>query len=295
MSQRFHPGEPATDGMRRIAIAQIEAARTDLALADRTEAVHELRKRCKKIRALLRLLRPALGARYTTENAYFRDLARSLGAVRDAQVRVETFDKLMQAYEGAIDRRHYQALRPKLCAAAETATGQADQQAIAEADAALASARDRVADWALSDDGFDAIGPGLKKTLADMNKQGRRARRKPRTTRLHEWRKCVKHHRHHCEMLHEVWPEPMTVRIDQLKRLSDELGDDHDLAELALALAIPDNALRIRHSDALQALIAERRAALQRQALVTGRRFAVEPAKRFTRRTAGYWRIAAGN
>lgn len=55
---------------------------------DPSEAVHDARKRFKKIRALLRLVRDQLGEDvYQSENACFRALGRRLSDVRDAQVR----------------------------------------------------------------------------------------------------------------------------------------------------------------------------------------------------------------
>src|SRR3954471_12662774 len=55
--------------------------------ARRDETVHEVRKSLKRLRALLRLLRHALGPdEYRRENRALRDTARPLGEVRDAKV-----------------------------------------------------------------------------------------------------------------------------------------------------------------------------------------------------------------
>ena len=48
--------------------------------------VHDVRKRCKKVRGLLRLVRPGLGPDYRRANADVRDAARELSSLRDAHV-----------------------------------------------------------------------------------------------------------------------------------------------------------------------------------------------------------------
>jgi uncharacterized coiled-coil DUF342 family protein len=59
---------------------------------DPHETVHEVRKRCKETRATLRLVRELLPT-YSDENAHYRDAARRLSYIRDAQVLSETFEE----------------------------------------------------------------------------------------------------------------------------------------------------------------------------------------------------------
>ena len=59
--------------------------------------VHETRKALKRLRALLVLLRPELGAkRYARENAALRDCGRRLAGARDAEVMLGTLDSLVR-------------------------------------------------------------------------------------------------------------------------------------------------------------------------------------------------------
>ena len=52
----------------------------------------------KKLRSALKLVRPVLGEKaYRRENERFRDVARELSDVRDAQVRAETVEALARA------------------------------------------------------------------------------------------------------------------------------------------------------------------------------------------------------
>jgi CHAD domain-containing protein len=63
------------------------------------EAVHDTRKRLKRLRAALRLERSAIGDEtYRRENAAFRDLGKRLSAPRDAMVLIETLDELTDRF-----------------------------------------------------------------------------------------------------------------------------------------------------------------------------------------------------
>ncbi|MFO7549934.1 MAG: CHAD domain-containing protein, partial [Haliea sp.] len=90
MSFRFKRGESAGDGIRRMAREQMDRALEDIADSDidRHDTLHQMRKRCKKIRALLRLARGDLDNScqvYQRENECFREAARSLSSFRDAE------------------------------------------------------------------------------------------------------------------------------------------------------------------------------------------------------------------
>src|SRR5262249_59732979 len=80
MSFQLRPGEPLRKTTRRIVRKQIDAALEELTGANkgpRDEAVHEARKSLKRVRAVLRLVRPVIGEKaYRRENTCFRDAAR---------------------------------------------------------------------------------------------------------------------------------------------------------------------------------------------------------------------------
>ena len=81
----------------------------------RDEAVHEARKSFKKVRALLRLVRPVIPAQhYRQENTACRDAARPLTEVRDAKVLIETLDQLAQHFADRIRGRSFASVREEL-------------------------------------------------------------------------------------------------------------------------------------------------------------------------------------
>src|SRR3954447_10069692 len=97
-SYRFLEGEPVPDAVRRIAHGRIDHALDELrgqTDSSTEETVHEERKDMKKLRALLRLARDELGDNvYRRENTCFRDVARELSGVRDADVMLGTLKRL---------------------------------------------------------------------------------------------------------------------------------------------------------------------------------------------------------
>ena len=70
MSYRFEPGEKVERGVKRMAREQIDKALAEIDSdeLDVHERVHQVRKRCKKLRAIARLVRPALGSQYAGIN-----------------------------------------------------------------------------------------------------------------------------------------------------------------------------------------------------------------------------------
>ena len=83
MAYHLKTGERVPDGIRRTAREELESAANQLegrAGATRDEAIHEARKSIKKVRGVLRLMRPELGETYGAESARLD----FIGQVKDA-------------------------------------------------------------------------------------------------------------------------------------------------------------------------------------------------------------------
>ena len=105
MGYQLHPGRPIQDEVRRIADRQFEQAIEGLrAVGDpeSDEVVHTARRHIKKIRALLRLVRPAMGDRYDSVTLRLRAVSRMLAPVADGQAVVETLTRLVERYPGQL-------------------------------------------------------------------------------------------------------------------------------------------------------------------------------------------------
>jgi len=293
---RLKMQESTEASVQRIAIEQIERAQS--ALRDRADdpvnAIHVLRQRCKKLRALLRLVRPALGdKRYRKENRRFRDLARRVAGNRDDQVLVETFERLLNLHAAELDRRHYSAIRRKLVARRDATLEGADTPDWEALASALSDARDAVAGWTLASQDYAAVSGGLVGSYTQAREALREARRTPSTAAHHEWRKRVKYHRHHCELLRPLWTAAFKMRAQEAHRLSDLLGEDHDLAMLGLALDAEDmQRIGPERREALSRLVGRRRHTLQGDAEALGQRLFAESPKALNKRVECYWQIA---
>ena len=82
---------------------------------DADEAMHNARKRFKRVRALLKLVRREIGEKsYQRENARFRDAGRPLTEVRDARILLDTFDDLVKRLTPKVPSRSLAAARRTL-------------------------------------------------------------------------------------------------------------------------------------------------------------------------------------
>jgi len=295
MAYRFQAQETIPTGIKRIANEQIELSiyrLTDELEVDRTEAIHSARKHFKKLRALVRLVRDQVGqAAYKRENRCFRDAGRELSALRDAEVRIETLDALIEHYQDAIVPDQFQGIRQVLVAgynATQKSEGPTDQE-IGTIVADLNAAQARIQAWTIPDQ-WQALQGGLHRVYQRGYKAFLRAWDPPTAERLHEWRKRVKYLWYHLRILAPIWPETLAVMKQQAKALSDLLGDDHDLAVLrAFIVAAPAAFTDDEQLGLLLALIQLRQLELQNQAYFLGQRLYAEKPQAFCDRMAVYW------
>ncbi|WP_370327012.1 CHAD domain-containing protein [Euzebya sp.] len=209
------------------------------------EGVHEARKSCKKIRAVARLCRDALGDAYRDVNAEFRDAAATLSDVRDGWTLVETTDRLTGLDDDAgshdlLDAGPLRRLRERLCDRYLTLRQQADEEGrLQVALEALEAAASRIEAWPLDDDLAPAA---LQPSIERVYGRGRRwwealadtVGEDPHATthEWHQWRKRAKYLWYHVRLLTPVWPAVMEGVADDLDGLCDDLGEDHDLGVL---------------------------------------------------------------
>src|SRR5262249_26149610 len=99
------------------------------------------------------------------------------------------------------------------------------------------------------------------------------------------------------QILQPVWAEMMEEFVSQADHLGDLLGDDHDLAvQQQMITDEPDRFGDQETREVLLALIDQRRAELQQEAMLLGQRLFGDRPKEFTRRLKQYWKMwrAAG-
>jgi CYTH domain-containing protein/CHAD domain-containing protein len=273
------PGEPLGEGLRRLVREQIDAASDQLrgqAGSDPAEAVHEARKSFKRIRATLRLARDQLQPDvYEREIASFRDAGRRLSSARDSQVLLETLDSVCERYAKDLTASGFSATREMLVAELRAAEGRYGQNAEA-AEAVLKDlclARRRLPEWRFQHDDIAALASGFERIYRNGRRAVRAAAADQSDEHLHEVRKRTKELWHSAEILNPVAPEQTEKLILLAHRLSDLVGDDHDLAVLAEHIRQRgDRCADGTEQSSLQMLIARRRRKLQRRALRLGAR-----------------------
>lgn len=213
--------------LRRIAAGELDAALRRMGPgAIPAGDVHDIRKRVKKLRGLLRVLRPGFAA-FRRETDVLRDAAQSLSGLRDSAVRLATFDKL--ATGDGIDLAPLRAVL-----AAEQGAAAPDTEA---ARAALAALRDRAAGWKLRGEDRAVLTAGLGETRRRARRAMEAAVRDPSVDAMHDWRKRVKDHWYQARLMTPVWPAILAPLADLAGVLAEDLGDHHDLAVLADHLA----------------------------------------------------------
>ena len=292
-SFRFHDGEPVPDAISRITGELVAEARTQLDRPDAeavADAVHTARKRLKELRAVARLVRPEVGSGYGAANAVFRDAGRLVAGTRDSQALVDICVDLAGSTPGAM-AVDLGPVRAELARQRDAAVQRLvdDPGALERARALVDEGWGIVRRWELADD-FSTLAGGLAKTYTRAVAGFRRARDEPTTEHLHEWRKRVKYHRYHLELLEGIEPPLMVAWADRLHDLSDLLGDDHDLAVLrATVLDAPDRYGGAAVVDALRILTEGRRADLQSRAVALGARVTAEDADAVVDRIGRWW------
>jgi CHAD domain-containing protein len=300
MTYRFETDEAVIAGVQRIAHEQAERALAALDWSDADsdeiiEGVHDCRKRCKKLRGLVRLVRPALGDdRYRAANVAYRDAARALSPHRDAHALLSTFDDLVAANVHQFSGVNAQPVRAELARRADASTSSldADSDSVVRARELLGIGRAAIDRWTLSEDEWDAIGPGVAKTYGRGRSALSRVGEAPTTEQFHEWRKRVKYTWYHVRLLRPCAPSILRPEANRLHALSDALGDAHDLAVLREQMEQdPDAFGGMPTVEAVSVIVDGQRVELERRSVAVGRRMHAEPTKRFTRRLGTYWQV----
>jgi CHAD domain-containing protein len=291
MSFELDPDLSTTKAVRRVARKRLDRALELLASIDAgeadaiEEAVHDVRKRCKEVRSLARLIRPTIGdAAFDSFNSAVREAAAELGPIRDAHAVLATFGDLLEA-SGLSDDHQLAQLRSTRAEAADQATAEAaaDRARLERARRQLTRARRMSHAWSVPG-GFAGVAHGIE----TVYRRGRRAlsdaRDEPSDESMHEWRKSVKHLFHAMQLIEAAAPSVLTPMVEQLDHLGDALGDDHDLAVLVEQLG--------DDQDRVVELARAQQSELRQRAFRLGETLYAEKPAAFRRRIERYWKTS---
>lgn len=300
----LHAHQRLADGLRDAALQQFDQAIAGLTEGgDIDPAIHEARKAMKRIRAMLRLVRPVISHDvYRAENGILRDTARMIAPIRDGRVMVDTVRDLRERFALQLRPTALDGLEQALAARHQRtrAVLMHDHGAVRQTVYVLRSARARYASWPNEDDAvngrnaiphrYESVGKGLEATYRRGRDEMRTAIDHPTAEHFHLWRKRAKYLRHQTELLMPLWPEVLEGYAGTLHQLGEVLGAEHDLAELLrLVVHVPDLAADPIERSLLVALAQHRRREFQTTAITIGRRIYCERPGDFTRRHQAYW------
>lgn len=274
--------------VRAIGLEQVQKALAATEqVSDFDETVHSLRRRCKKLRGLLRMTQPHFKD-FSAHNAMVRDAADLLGGARDARVMVQTLDALIGDETGHAGAVEAIAARQFLVGRLEQLSQDADQseplQRFAVIFRKLESSIER---WKFDERGFTVIGDGLQQTYRQFRKLAAQADSDESPEVLHDWRKQAKYHGHHVTLLSKAAPDILGTRAKSVDRLGDYLGDHHNLAVLGDTL----REAGLDDIDAIEGAIAVKQHELWQSAIALGRQLAAERAPALRQRFSGYWQL----
>jgi CHAD domain-containing protein len=212
------------DGFLRIAREQIGKA---IAGAENNaespeRRVHEARRRCKKLRALFRLVQPDFSA-YETENSFVRDAARGLAAARDMRVTQNTYVELMAWAHRSVPSVANETASDG--SEGETAALQQFVERMRELDA-------RSSQWRLDGIGLGTLATGLQRTYRSGRDTRAHATHRRTDEAFHEWRKHAKYHWNQLGLIESCAAETIPSAHKCAGDLADQLGLHHDIAVL---------------------------------------------------------------
>lgn len=267
MSYRIDKTLPVGVAVRNVAAEETRKALETVAARDRPVEgrIHQLRKHCKKVRALARLVRPGF-VEFADTNTAFRDIARLVSEHRDARVMAKLVEHLAGADTSGGKVKQNPIVRWYRCRA-ELAE-QVSAPVLAWVEHLLANAAIEIEGWQVNgieiDDALEGFGAALQIVHERTDGIGDDSR----ADANHEWRKACKDHWYHLLLLEKVLPKRERHRLRQFDVIGELLGDAHDRSVLLRQLEELPGFLRNNVSVKRIAVVAHReRRALSRRAV----------------------------
>src|ERR1700740_3584946 len=103
--------------VRRIVLKELDIASSELHSVgdpESDEAIHDARRRLKKIRAVIRLVRPVMDSSYRAVDSDLRRVTHMLAPIADGQGVIVTLDELARHYRNVLPRKIVASIRSRL-------------------------------------------------------------------------------------------------------------------------------------------------------------------------------------
>ncbi len=199
------------------------------------DSIHEIRKTMKRVRALLKLFRTAIGEEtYQYENFLFRDISRSISDLRINSVNIKTLNTIIKSNKLKENERHFRDLVHELQIKhqeliKEMVFKQKVQRSISILLKSNKQKINKIPEFACE---FEMLASGLRRMHKRCLVNLHRAMSQPSAENVHNFRKPVKYLWNQMILLRPVWSSTIGQSIRHLDTLGERLGNEHDLAEL---------------------------------------------------------------
>jgi CHAD domain-containing protein len=262
---------------------------------DAEGSVHAVRKRIKRIRALVRLVGDERGKKaFAKIDARLQGSGKHFAHVRDAEVLVATLEKVKSGTHHKFKSAIVEGLHRRLVARRNAAMAKllGRSRPVDEISRSLKDVRRDVGDWKFGSD-WSVVSPGLMATYGAAQKALPAALADPSIENLHSWRKEAKFLWYQLQFLCVLKPRVISPLDKHLHELTNILGDDHDLAVLTQTVVEHREDWELAEfAVPLGAAILKDRIKLQERAFSLGRKMFSEPPADFAKRLHGRKRAA---
>ena len=285
MPYRFRSGESPADAVHRLIVERVRLARSRLKRAPDGDAVHEVRRDLKRLKALLEWVRPAV--RGPDLRRWLRVVERCssrLAEVRDAQVRLRSLSLVTASPR---DRGLPAGPRKRLARRLRREVSRHVHGV--RRGGRIRRLRDRLSGLLRE---FQAHGPsgwdgsmlqgGLRASHRLARRGLARARARPGSSTRHRWRRRIQRLSDQMAPLEPAASPAMAAWAAGLESLRARLGLEHDLWLLREFLRGPGrDVLASGDRERLLRVLRARRRKLAADALRLGRRLFLLPSSRF--------------
>ncbi len=256
-------------------------------------SIHESRKSCKRIRAVLKMIRDEMGySNYYRENSFYRHLAGRMSGSRDDYVLLQCIENLARKRPEAFNEDALRPIKKLLSHRIKEATDQFNSQwgGFDHVIKDLEEAEKRILHCCSLRNDFAAMERGLRRIYRRGYRYNRSGQRGESMEEFHEYRKNTKYLLHQIELISPVYPKVMNAYAASLRKHAEQLGDTRDLDRLNLFLEqIPEGTLHPAPMEDLQELIRVRKRKRLKKIFRRSSLLYAEKPKRFIQRLEAYW------
>lgn len=289
MSYQLRRNQSLGANLRRICRRQVERA-LEIVRGEKEAndtPVHQTRKYLKKARAVLQMVTDEIGrACFKDQDHRFRDVARLISDVRDAEVRLQTVRQLQEITRRTSQQTFRQTEELLLAELEHFVAAFADWQK--RAAPRLEKLRDEIEAWPVENLDCKQIRCAVQRAYKSGRDALDCAKSKPTPENFHEFRSQTKRLLYQLRILRPINPLVIRALIDDLDSVAEVFGRSHDLYFLGERLRRDDGQTAGQETGDLVAVIEASEVELQDRGVDLAERFFEERPRVFGHRL-GSW------